>query len=268
MRQSQSPAPIRQIALVTGASSGIGLDLATILAQNGYDLILVARSQATLEQLAATLSAKYRITATAIPADLSDPATPRRLYDELADRGVTLDILINNAGFGLFGPFHQQDEQRILDLLQVNVTALTELTRLFLPGMVERNRGRILNVASTAGFQPGPYMAIYYASKAYVTSFSEAISEELRHTQVTVTALCPGPTRTNFAEAAKVSITNLFNTPMIMTSMDVARIGYDAMMRGKRLVIAGPINRLVAFSTRLAPRKLATTISRRLLEHR
>jgi short-subunit dehydrogenase len=266
--QSQSPAPARQTALVTGASSGIGLDLARLLAERGHDLILVARSRATLDQLAADLSAKHGISATSIPADLSDPATPQRLYDDLAARRVTIDLLINNAGFGLFGSFVQQDEHRITELLQVNITALTALTRLFLPGMIARNRGRVMNVASTAGFQPGPYMAIYYASKAYVISFTEAVSEELRHTDVTLTALCPGPTLTNFADVAQMTFTNLFNTPFLMSSIAVARYGYDAMMRGQRIAIPGIINRVVAFSNRLAPRRLATTISRRLLEHR
>jgi uncharacterized protein len=264
----QSPTSPRQTALVTGASSGIGLDLAHLLAEHNHNLILVARSRDTLDQLAAELSTKHGITATAIPADLSDPAAPQQLYHELTTRALTVDLLINNAGFGLFGPFAQQDEQRILALLQVNITALTALTRLFLPGMIERNRGRIMNVASTAAFQAGPYMAIYYASKAYVVSFTEAISEELRHTTVTVTALCPGPTRTNFADVANISITNLFNTPFLMSSMAVARYGYNAMMRGQRLAIAGPLNRLTAFSTRLFPRRLVTTISRRLLQSR
>lgn len=266
--QPQSPAPARLTALVTGASSGIGLDLAEILAKHGHDLILVARTGATLDRLAADLSTKYHISATPIPADLSDPTTPQRLYDDLIARNVTVDLLINNAGFGLFGPFAKQDVHRILDLIQVNITSLAALTRLFLPGMIARNRGRVMNVASTAGFQPGPYMAVYYASKAYVISFTEAVSEELRHTNVTFTALCPGPTRTNFADVAQITMTNLLNTPFVMSSMDVARYGYDAMMRGQRIAIPGPINRVVAFSNRLVPRRVATAISRRLLERR
>lgn len=266
--QPQSSRPERPTALVTGASSGIGLDLARILAEHGHDLVLVARSAGTLEQIAAELSSRHGISATALPTDLSDPGAPRALYDLLAARGVVVDILINNAGFGLLGRFDQSDERRLLEMIQVNVAALTELTRLFLPGMIQRNRGRIMNVASTAAFQPGPLMAVYYATKAYVLSLTEAIADELRDTNVTLTTLCPGPTRTNFGVVAHMLETHLAHTPFMMTSEEVARQGYAAMMRGKRTVVTGRFNRLGAFSTRLVPRRLATRIAGMMQERR
>lgn len=258
----------RPSALVTGASGGIGLELARILAREGHDLFLVARSLPELERFAVELRDQYGITAEAIRADLGDPAAPTELFDAIADRGVAIEILINNAGFGLAGRFDETDGRRELEMIQVNVAALTELTKLFLPGMVQRGTGRIMNVASTAAFQPGPLMAVYYATKAYVLSFTQAVAEEVRDSGVTLTALCPGPTHTGFANIANMQGTRLFNSPLTMGARAVAEYGYRAMMRGDRVAIPGAFNRLGAFATRLAPRRLLTKLARLAQENR
>lgn len=266
---SQSRASSRRpVALVTGASSGIGRELARVLASRNTDLILVARSQPELESLAAELRAEHAVEAWVIPADLGDRAAPARLVGEVNDRGLTLEILVNNAGFGAAGRFDNANLERQLQMIQVNVTALTELTGLVLSGMVRRGSGRIMNVASTAAFQPGPLMAVYYASKAFVLSFTQAVAEEVRDTGVTLTALCPGPTRTDFATVADMQGTRLFNSPLTMDARTVAEYGYRAMMRGDRVAIPGFFNRLGAFATRLAPRTLVTRLARMAQEHR
>ena len=189
-------------ALVTGASVGIGRDLAIVLAENKHDLVLTARNEAQLSQLAEEVKQKHGVRAEVIVQDLAKPQAAGAIFDEVTRRGIAIDILINNAGFGGHGRFDQENLDRILDLLQVNIVALTHLTRLFLPGMIERKSGRIMNLASVASYLPGPYMAIYFASKAYVLSFSEAINAELKRTGVTVTAVCPGPTKTEFGKRA------------------------------------------------------------------
>jgi short-subunit dehydrogenase len=198
-----------------------------------------------------------------IPADLERAAAPAELF---ASVDSSVDFLVNNAGFGFPGAFAETDLERELAMIQVNLTALTHLTKLFLRPMVERGRGRIMNVASTAAFQPGPLMAVYYATKAYVLSFSEALAEELSGTEVTVTALCPGPTATGFAAAADMANRRLFKVRTPMTSVEVARQGYRAMMRGKRVVITGTANKLLAQSVRISPRRLVTKIAKSLQE--
>lgn len=260
------PTP-RPLALVTGASSGIGADLARELAIDGHDLILVARSESALQALAQELAGKHGVTATVIAADLLDPAAPRRLFDDIAARGLTVDVLVNNAGFGDGRDFHEATRERTLGMIQVNVTALTDLMHAFLPGMVARGRGRILNVASTAAFQPGPSMAVYCATKAYVLSLTEGVGEELKGTGVTVTALCPGPTRTNFMEVAAVADNALFSKGLVpvMTSASVARIGYQALQRGQMVSVAGFANKLGALSPRFVPRSVTRKLVKRLL---
>ena len=253
-------------ALITGASSGIGLDLTRLFAADRHDLVLVARSEAKLRETAAALEKEFGIRATVIAADLSRPEAPRQIADALRAQSIEIEMLVNNAGYGLAGAFAETDGQTELDMLQVNVVALTHLTKLLLPPMVARKRGRIMNVASTAAFQPGPYMAVYYATKAYVLSFSEALSEETSGTGVSITALCPGPTLTNFAEAADMTKTRLFRSGNVMTSAKVAKIGYDAMRKGKRVVIAGAMNNLLAQSVRISPRALVTKVTRALQE--
>jgi uncharacterized protein len=249
--------------LLTGASSGIGWDLAPLFAADGHSLILVARSADRLGRLAEQLQSRYKVGAVAVPIDLAEPAAPEELYHLLEEQGMPVDVLVNNAGFGTHGPFALSDLSAELQMIQLNCTALTHLTRLFLPYMLRRKRGRILNLASIAAFQPGPYMAVYYASKAYVLSFSEAIAAELEGTGVTVTALCPGPTDTAFQKRAGVENSRLFRANT-MTSADVARIGYRALMKGQRLVITGAKNKALAFATRLTPRRLTAAIARKL----
>ncbi len=275
MTQAQLPVQIaarstsrRPNALVTGASGGIGLELARILAREDHDLFLVARSVPELERLATELREQFGVTVEVIRSDLSDLAAVPQLFEAVAQRGAEINVLINNAGFGLAGRFDQTDGGRELEMIQVNIAALTELTKLFLPGMITRGSGRIMNVASTAAFQPGPLMAVYYATKAYVLSFTQAVAEEVRDTGVTLTALCPGPTHTGFANVANMQGTRLFNSPLTMGARGVAEYGYRAMMRGERVAIPGVFNRLGAFATRLAPRRLLTKLARLAQENR
>jgi len=249
----------RKTALITGASSGIGLEFSRLLAREGYDLVLVARSEDKLRALARELGR-----GSIVIADLTSSDAPQKIFDASGP----VDVLINNAGYGLSGPFAETDLQKELQMIQVNVAALTHLTKLFLRPMLARRSGHILNVASTAAFQPGPLMAVYYASKAYVLSFSEAIADELRGTGVSVTALCPGPTATGFAEVAGMSSSRLFKLMKPMSSAEVARYGVRAMHRGKRVAIPGVTNKLLMQSLRVSPRRLATTIARKLQESR
>jgi uncharacterized protein len=246
-------------ALITGASSGIGAEFAKICAADGYDVILVARQQAVMEELASQLTRSHGVAARVLVADLADPAAADAIF---ASAG-TVDILINNAGFGLRGAYAGTDWDTQARLIQVNMTSLAHLTRLYLPGMVARRSGRILNVASTAAFVPGPFMATYYSSKAFVLSFSLAIANELRGTGVTLTVLCPGVTRTNFFETAGTSGTKVLKGP-VMSAADVAQEGYRAMIAGKAEIIAGARNRWMILGTRLAPRRMLAGIARRL----
>ncbi|HET7436044.1 MAG TPA: SDR family oxidoreductase [Thermoanaerobaculia bacterium] len=255
-----------QTALITGASGGIGRDLAHLFAQDKIDVVLVARGEAKLRELATDLQQKHGITAHVLPADLARPEAPAEIARWIEARHIDIDVLVNNAGYGVRGAFVETDAKAELEMIQVNISALTHLTKLFLPPMVRRGRGRVLNVASTASFQPGPFMAVYYATKAYVLSFSEALSEETSGTGVSITALCPGPTLTNFAEAADMTKTRLFRSGNVMTSAKVAKIGYDAMRKGKRVVIAGAMNNLLAQSVRISPRALVTKVTRALQE--
>lgn len=255
-------------ALITGASGGIGLELATLFAADGYDLVLVARTQEALQKLAEELSGKYGVRASVLPKDLAMPGAPEEIHRELSRSGVVIDFLVNNAGFGTFGFFIETPLPSTMEMLQVNMTALTHLTRLFVEDMRVRKFGRILNVASTAAFQPGPLMAVYYATKSYVLSFSEALANELRGTGVSVTVLCPGPTRTGFQKRAHMESSPLVsggNLP-VMDAAAVARIGYRGMMKGKTIVIPGLVNRILVFSVRFGPRSLVTSIARRLQE--
>ena len=256
---------MKRTAVITGASSGIGHDLAQLFAQDDYDLVLVARSEERLRAIAQALHGRYGINAQVVVADLAKPNAAQEVFDAI---DADVDVLVNNAGYGLGGPFAETDLRKELDMIQVNIVALTQLTKLFLAPMIARKSGRILNVASTAAFQPGPLMAVYYATKAYVLSFSEAIAEELSGSGVTVTALCPGPTETGFAAAAEVSNARLFNVAKPMASMQVARIGYQAMNRGRRVVVAGMKNKLLAQSVRISPRRVVTKVTRALQERR
>lgn len=248
--------------LVTGASSGIGLALARLFAADGYDLVLVARDAKKLNEVAAELHSGFSASVLVFPADLSLPATPARIAAFLKRRTVVVDVLVNNAGVGLHGAFEKTDLVRELDMIQLNVTSLVDLTKRMLPGLIDR-RGMILNIASTAAFQPGPYMAIYYATKAFVLSFSEALHEELAG-KVTVTALCPGPTRTRFTQVAKMGRTPLFDSAWVMDARTVAKAGYTGLMRKKAVVVPGAVNRLLAESVRFMPRRVIRKLVKRL----
>jgi len=258
----------RPVALITGASGGIGLELARLCAKGGHDVILVARNRDKLEELAKYLSGMYQVRAEVIAADLADPEAPAAILGQVEARGVAVDVLVNNAGFGEWGLFGRADLARQLEMVQVNIVALTTLTRLVLPRMVTQRKGRILNVASTAAFAPGPLMAVYYATKAYVLSFSEAIGNELAGTGITVTALCPGPTRTGFADRAGMSTANLFNSPLVLDPAPVAAAGYRGMLRGRAVVVPGLANFLLVQSIRLGPRWVVRQITRWFQERR
>ena len=252
-------------ALITGASSGIGLELAHLFARDGYRLVLLARNRNTLRQIGDDLQARYSVTVRIAPKDLAHPATPTELYQELQEAGVVLDVLVNNAGFGLSGAFQGTDWNIESEMMQVNMVAATHLTKLFLP-QIRAREGKIMNVASTAAFQPGPFMSVYYASKAYLLSFSEALAEELEGSGVTVTCLCPGPVKTNFQRRAYLEGTAMVNSPLLVDVREVARLGYEGMMRGNRLVIPGWKNRAGVELLRISPRAVVTKVVRRLQE--
>lgn len=265
--QSSSLVPIAPVAaetvLVTGASSGIGEELARLFAADGSDLVLVARRRERLEALAAELEKRHGVAVGVEAVDLSRPERLAELCRRLDQQGVEVDVLVNNAGFGARGTVAELPEERQLEMVRLNIEALTALTRALLPGMLARRRGGILNVGSVAGFQPGPFMAVYYASKAYVLSFSEALAEELRGSGVGVTVLAPGPTVTGFQEAAGLEGSLLFEL-LPMAAAPVARAGHRGFRRGKVLVVPGLGNRLLAFSHRLFPRRLVRWVVRKL----
>lgn len=256
----------RTTALITGASAGIGYELAKLFAKDHHNLVLVARGETQLGQIAGELQRQFGITVKTIALDLADPSAPQVLFEHLQNTGIAVDILANNAGYGKLGNFAVIPIEDSVGQIQLNITALTSLTRLFLGPMVERHSGKILNVASTAGFQPGPLMTVYYATKAYVISFSEALANELAGSGITVTCLCPGPTATDFAGRAGNDKSRLFKQLRPMDAKKVAIKGYRGLMSGKTLVIPGWRNWLLAESIRVSPRKLVTAVSRRLLD--
>jgi len=245
-------------ALITGASAGIGRELARLFAADGHDLLLVARRLAELQALCAELAQQHPIKARAIACDLSSPSELTGLLAEV--RGLELDYLVNNAGFGSVGRFAALPAEREAAIIELNVTALARLTREVLPGMLERRRGRILNIGSTAGFQPGPYMATYYASKAFVNSFSEALAYETRGTGVSVTVSCPGPTLTEFGAVSGVDKSRLFQLGAASAS-SVALAAYRAMQRGRPMVVHGFLNFLLVQSLRFTPRAWVRAIT-------
>jgi uncharacterized protein len=242
-----------ETVLITGASSGIGLELAKCFAADGCSLILVARNQGALEKLADELRRAHGIEAVVLTADLSLPETPKQIFKKLSAQKITADILVNNAGFGAQGKFAELPLSRQLEMLQVNITALTELTGLFLPGMIQRKRGGIFNVSSVAGFLPGPGMAVYYASKAFVLSFTEALAEEMRNSGVTVNVLCPGPTETNFSTVARGQNARRLQSSK-MSAEAVARAGHKAFRDGTVICVPGLKNKFLIFMTRIWPR--------------
>jgi uncharacterized protein len=258
----------RPIAVITGASSGIGRELADLFARDGYDLVLVARRRDALESLARSLTERYGVACDAFPADLARRLDREHLAARVRSIDDRIDALVNNAGIGTHGYFHETDLERELEIVDVNVAALTHLTKLVLPGMLSRRHGRIINVSSVAAFQPGPLMAVYYASKAYVQSFSEALAEEVAGTGVTVTTLCPGPTVTEFHAQAGIHPHAPAGGAPLMTSREVAEAGYRGAKDGKRVVIAGFRNKAIVLANRVLSRRRMTRIVRRLQERR
>lgn len=249
----------KQCALITGASAGIGRELAQVFAREGFSLVLTARNLERLNQLAAELRPRHDMDVRVLSQDLSQPDAAQQIFDQLRDTPV--DVLVNNAGFGSYGPFAQSDLTLQTDMMQVNMVALVQLTRLFLEPMLQRRSGRILNLASTAAFQPGPMVNVYYASKAFVYSFSYALADELDGAGITVTALCPGLTRTEFLARAHM---DLHTGWAAMDPATVAEIGYRGLMRGQRVVIPGLLNRITSFLSRRMPPRLTSAVIRRI----
>jgi uncharacterized protein len=252
-------------ALITGSSSGIGRVLVDLFAKDGYDVILVARRDQ--HQVKAEVEKHFGVKAHVLSLDLSKPGAGVRLFDEVQRLGLQVDALVNNAGFSKYGKFHELPIEQELDIIHTNITSVVEGTRLFMTGMIGRGRGHILNVASTAAFQPGPRMAVYYAAKAFVLSFSEAIAHELEDTGVKVSVLCPGPTRTEFIAVANYKETGFAS--LAMASADqVARAGYQGLMRGERVIVPGVINKMTALSAQLGPRGLVLRTTAALTKSR
>lgn len=252
---------MKQLCLITGASGGIGMEFARVFAKNGYDLILVARNRERLDAVKAELEAESETQVTVCPADLTSADQIEQLYEHLISVGAQVDTLVNNAGFGDLGAFLDSDWRRQQALIDLNITALVRLTYLFGSEMKKRGAGRIINLSSVAAFSAGPYMSLYYASKSFVLSFSEALSEELKGSGVTVTALCPGPTETGFERNAGMEKSVMFSRFKPASAEDVAEAGYQAAMRGKSVKYHGFVTQSYRFLARLLPRSLLRRIA-------
>lgn len=256
----------QQTALITGASSGIGYELAKLFAYKGYNIVVVDKKGERLTEIAAEFEKKYRVFVKAIVIDLSVSTSAEEIFTLLQQESIKVDLLVNNAGFGSYGYFHETDLTTELQMLQVNVVCITHLTKLFLKEMVKQGYGKILNVASTAAFQSGPLMAVYFATKAYVLSFSEAIANELEGTGVTITALCPGPTSSGFQYTTAMKKAKAASSWRLMDAATVAKIGYDGLMANKTVVIPGLKNKIMATVIRFVARKVVTKIVREIHE--
>lgn len=259
---------MRQTVLITGASSGIGKALAQHFAGEGYNIVAVAHPDAKLDVTCAQLRAMHAVEVTVIAMDLSRSTSARAIYDSLRDRGITVDVLVNDAGVGQGGTFMNSPIDQDIDIIRLNIEALTRMTKLFLYDMLQRGSGRILNVGSIAGFQPGPLLAVYHATNAYVNSFSEALAEELKDTNVTVTLLCPGPTDTDFFARADLEDSRVFESGMLMEPEEVAEIAFDALMNGERVVIPGMSNKVMTFTRRLMPLAMQAKLNKKFYEVR
>lgn len=254
-----------ETALITGASSGIGAELARIHAANGGDVVLVARSEDALNTLKSELESAHGIKATVIVADLAEPDSAAKVFAATESASIQVDVLVNNAGFGGHGKFYERDLAKDQAMMQVNMATLTNLTHMYLEGMVERNQGKLLHVASTAGFMPGPMQAVYYATKAYVISFSQAIAQELSDTNITSTALCPGAVATGFVKAGNLEGVDMWDKAA--TPESVAQCGYDAMMKGKLIAInERQLSFLVNWVVPLLPRRTVLKISEQTMQ--
>lgn len=250
---------MNKTALITGASNGIGLELAMIHARQGDNLVLVARNKKKLDELKTEIEKNLNVSVYTIGKDLALENAALEVFNEVKNQGVEINYLINNAGFGHLGAFAGNPWEKEEQMIQLNITVLVHLTKLFLPDMIARGSGKIMNVGSVASFMPGPFMAVYYATKAFVLSFSEAINSEVRDAGITVTALCPGPTASGFQDAAEMNGIKLFEKFKIPTAKAVAEYGYKAMMKGKPVAIHGFMNRLMVASLRISPRSLVVT---------
>ena len=257
---------IRKTALITGATKGIGYELTKLFARDSYNLVLVARNKDKLIEIKEDFSKKYNIEVIVIPKDLTMPNAAIEIFHETVRKQIIIDVLVNNAGIGDFEIFNHADLSKISQIMQINIVSLTELTKLYLKGMVYRKEGKILNVSSMAAFQPGPYMAVYYASKAYVQSFSEAIASELKGTGVTVTALCPGPTKSGFQHEVGSEGSNLSKLNLLSSSEYVAKYGYRALHEGKRVAIPGFVNTSLINTAKFIPRKATIQVVKKLQE--
>ncbi|MBE9481382.1 MAG: SDR family oxidoreductase [Bacteroidetes bacterium] len=257
---------IRKTALITGATKGIGYELTKLFARDYYDLVLVARNKDKLIEIKKDLSNKYDIDILIIAKDLSVPNAALEIFRETIGKQIIIDVLVNNAGIGDFEIFNNAELSKISQIMQINIVSLTELTKFYLKGMVYRKEGKILNVSSMAAFQPGPYMAVYYASKAYVQSFSEAIASELKGTGVTVTALCPGPTKSGFQHEVGSEGSNLSKLNLLSSSEYVAKYGYRALHEGKRVAIPGFVNTSLVNTAKFIPRKTTIQVVKKLQE--
>lgn len=255
---------MNKTVLITGASSGIGYELSKIFSRNGYNLVLVSRNRQKLEVIAKEMEKQHDIQAKVIQKDLSKSSASQELYNDIVADGIDIDVLVNNAGFGINGKFTEFSTEKHMELIQLNITSLTMLCNLFGTDMVKRRSGKILNVASTAAFQAGPLMSTYYASKAYVLLLSEGLNNELAQDGVHVSVLCPGPTDTEFAVQADMESSKIGKVPWMMSAAKVAEICFSGLMRGKKIIIPGLMNKLIAFSTRLAPRSVLVLITRSL----
>ena len=251
---------MKKTALVTGASAGIGRELAKEFAKADYNLVLVARTKDKLEQLAQEIKENNDVDILILQKDLLAKDSPQEIYDDLKEQGIRIDCLVNNAGFGNYGEFAKADIKKEIASIQLNIVALTELTWLFMQDMLELNQAEILNVASTAAFFSGPYMAVYYATKNYVLAFGEALSEELKGTGITISTLCPGPTYSDFQATANMENSKLVKGKKMMTSAEVAQIGFKGLKAKKAIVVPGLMNKIQVLAPRFLPRRLMKTI--------
>ncbi|MET4655984.1 MULTISPECIES: SDR family oxidoreductase [unclassified Exiguobacterium] len=254
---------MQKTVLITGASGGIGKELADRFAQDGYNMVLVARNEAKILELATDYQMTHGVDVTVIAKDVATPGVPQEIFNELQQKKIHVDYLINNAGFGLYGAFLETDLEQEMNMIEVNIKAVTVMTKLFLPGMVQRNRGGVMNVSSMVGFFPGPLMSVYHATKSYVLSFTEALENEVSGTNVTVTALCPGLTATGFVDRAGMGKSNMLQGK-VMEAGRVAEIGYRGFLKGQTLIIPGTQNRIISFIPRLLPRKRLTRMIRKM----
>lgn len=257
---------MKKVALITGASGGIGEHFARIHAAQGGDLVLVARSEGKLNTLAEELQQKHNVQVEVLTQDLSETAAVQAVYDYIEKQNIEIEYLMNNAGFGTYGSFIKTSWTSEANMIDLNVRSLTQFCKLFTPIMARRGHGKILNVASTASYQPGPFMAVYFATKHYVLAFSDALAEELKGTGVTVTTLCPGPTASGFQEEANMQNAKMVKGKKLPTAQEVAEFGYQKMLEGKRVVVHGAINRIMVGFAKMMPTALGSAITRKITE--